>query len=88
MICRQGTTSRSSVLAYRESIRIFSRCLVDGPDAMWCGKDKHGELCPANWKEGGKVIQADLTAKREYFAAVDRAQENGKVNGIKRACVS
>jgi C-terminal domain of 1-Cys peroxiredoxin len=55
--------------------------------AMRCGKDKHGEVCPANWKEGGKTIRADPTSKLEYFAMVDGAQENGKVNGTKRARV-
>jgi hypothetical protein len=54
---------------------------------MRCGKDKHGEVCPANWKEGGKTIRADPTSKLEYFATADGAQENGKVNGTKRARV-
>jgi len=49
--------------------------------------DKHGEVCPANWKEGGKTIRADPTAKLEYFAGVDGAHEDGKVNGTKRARV-
>ncbi|KAH9954988.1 thioredoxin-like protein [Lactifluus volemus] len=49
--------------------------------------DKHGEVCPANWKEGGKTIRADPTSKLEYFATADGAQENGKVNGTKRARV-
>jgi hypothetical protein len=59
--------------------------MPDGADTMRCGKDKHGEVCPVNWKEGGKTIRADPTAKLEYFAAVDSVQENGKVNGTKRA---
>ncbi len=52
-------------------------------------KDEHGEVCPANWKEGAKTIRADPTAKLEYFAAaVDGdKQENGKANGTKRARV-
>jgi C-terminal domain of 1-Cys peroxiredoxin len=66
---------------------VCSHFVVDGAHAMWCGKDKHGEVCPANWKEGGKTIQADPTAKLEYFAAVDSMQEDGKVNGTKRARV-
>jgi C-terminal domain of 1-Cys peroxiredoxin len=61
-------------------IRTFLRLEVDGgADVVQCSKDKHGEMCPQNWKEGRKTIQADRTAKLEYFAAVDRAQENGKV---------
>jgi peroxiredoxin (alkyl hydroperoxide reductase subunit C) len=49
-------------------------------------KDEHGEVCPADWKKGGKTIRADPTAKLEYFAAVDGSnQENGKANGTKRA---
>jgi len=46
--------------------------------------DEHGEVCPANWKEGSKTIRADPTAKLEYFAAVDGNHENGKANGTKR----
>ncbi|KAN0114198.1 Thioredoxin-like fold [Russula decolorans] len=50
--------------------------------------DEHGEVCPANWKEGAKTIRADPTDKLEYFAAVDGGkQENGKANGTKRARV-
>jgi 1-Cys peroxiredoxin len=51
-------------------------------------KDEHGEVCPANWKEGAKTIRADPTAKLDYFAAVDGVtEENGKANGTKRARV-
>jgi len=47
-------------------------------------KDTHGEVCPANWKEGGKTIRADPVAKLDYFAtAADGA--NGVANGVKRA---
>jgi alkyl hydroperoxide reductase subunit AhpC len=55
--------------------------VVDVAHAMRCGKAKHGEVCPANWKEGGKTIQGGPTAKLEYFAAVDSVQEYGEVNG-------
>ncbi|KAH8986750.1 2-cysteine peroxiredoxin [Lactarius hatsudake] len=48
--------------------------------------DAHGEVCPANWKEGSKTIRADPLAKLDYFAATaDGAHENGKANGTKRA---
>ncbi|KAF9059097.1 thioredoxin-like protein [Rhodocollybia butyracea] len=30
--------------------------------------DKHGEVCPAGWSEGGKTIKTDPTAKMEYFS--------------------
>ena len=29
--------------------------------------DKHGEVCPANWKPGQKTIKPDQDQKREYF---------------------
>ncbi len=49
-------------------------------------KDAHGEVCPANWKEGSRTIRADPLAKLDYFAAAtDGAHENGKANGTKRA---
>ncbi|KAH9033818.1 2-cysteine peroxiredoxin [Lactarius pseudohatsudake] len=48
--------------------------------------DAHGEVCPANWKEGSKTIRADPLAKLDYFAATaDGTHENGKANGTKRA---
>ena len=52
-----------------------------------CSKDTHGEVCPANWKEGSRTIRADPLAKLDYFAAadVDGVHENGKANGTKRA---
>jgi hypothetical protein len=59
-------------------------------DGAWAinKQDEHGEVCPANWKEGAKTIRADPTDKLEYFAAVDGGkQENGKANGTKRARV-
>ncbi|KAI0275832.1 peroxiredoxin [Russula aff. rugulosa BPL654] len=54
--------------------------------------DEHGEVCPANWKEGAKTIRADPTAKLDYFASAAHAvengkHENGKANGTKRARV-
>ncbi|GAW10455.1 2-cysteine peroxiredoxin [Lentinula edodes] len=30
--------------------------------------DKYGEVCPADWSEGGKTIKTDPTAKIEYFS--------------------
>ncbi|KAH8986639.1 2-cysteine peroxiredoxin [Lactarius hatsudake] len=48
--------------------------------------DVHGEVCPANWKEGSKTIRVDPLAKLDYFAATaDGTPENGKANGTKRA---
>nr|UAJ49551.1 thioredoxin peroxidase [Grapholita molesta] len=29
--------------------------------------DKHGEVCPANWKPGSKTIKPDTKAAQEYF---------------------
>lgn len=34
--------------------------------------DKHGEVCPANWKPGLKSLKADPTGKLEYFEAVNK----------------
>lgn len=31
--------------------------------------DKHGEVCPANWKPGQKTMVADPKKSKEYFAA-------------------
>ena len=31
---------------------------------------KTGEVCPANWTEGGKTMKADPQESKEYFAAV------------------
>ena len=53
--------------------------MVGGVDAVRM-QDEHGEVCPANWREGGKAIRGDPIAKLDYFAAVDGRHENGKVN--------
>lgn len=29
--------------------------------------DKHGEVCPANWKEGAATMKPDPTGSQEYF---------------------
>jgi len=50
-------------------------------------KGERGEVCPANWREGGKTIRGDPIVKLDYFAAVDGQHDNGKVNGTKRAGV-
>lgn len=34
--------------------------------------DKHGEVCPANWKPGSKSMKADPTGSLEYFAAANQ----------------
>ncbi|TFK51242.1 thioredoxin-like protein [Heliocybe sulcata] len=44
--------------------------------------DKYGEVCPANWQEGGKTIKADPKASLEYFSTADGIAE--AVNGAKR----
>ncbi|EPQ53389.1 hypothetical protein GLOTRDRAFT_131337 [Gloeophyllum trabeum ATCC 11539] len=44
--------------------------------------DKYGEVCPANWQEGGKTIKADPKASLEYFSTAEGAAE--AVNGAKR----
>lgn len=32
--------------------------------------DKHGEVCPANWKEGEATMKADPKGSQEYFSTV------------------
>uniref|UniRef100_A0A0A9XRC9 thioredoxin-dependent peroxiredoxin n=1 Tax=Lygus hesperus TaxID=30085 RepID=A0A0A9XRC9_LYGHE len=32
--------------------------------------DVNGEVCPANWRKGGKTIKTDVNKKNEYFEAV------------------
>lgn len=42
-------------------------------------QDKHGEVCPAGWSEGGKTIKTDPTSKIEYFStAGDASSEPSK----------
>ncbi|VDP55105.1 unnamed protein product [Schistosoma mattheei] len=31
--------------------------------------EKHGEVCPANWKAGKKTIKPDPNASKEFFAS-------------------
>ena len=33
--------------------------------------DKHGEVCPANWKPGKKTMKADPSQSKEYFDSVN-----------------
>ena len=33
--------------------------------------DKHGEVCPANWKPGKKTMIAEPTESKQYFEAVN-----------------
>ncbi|EJD00641.1 peroxiredoxin [Fomitiporia mediterranea MF3/22] len=40
--------------------------------------DKHGEVCPANWQEGGATMKADPKGSLEYFASAN-ADANGSV---------
>lgn len=37
--------------------------------------DKHGEVCPANWKPGGKTIIPDPTDKLKFFEKMDEKAE-------------
>lgn len=32
--------------------------------------EEHGEVCPANWRPGGKTIKADPQKSKEYFSTV------------------
>ncbi|MCB1159683.1 MAG: peroxiredoxin, partial [Leptospiraceae bacterium] len=34
--------------------------------------EKHGEVCPANWEEGGKTMVAEPEKSKEYFSAVNK----------------
>ncbi len=34
--------------------------------------DVHGEVCPANWQEGGKTMVADPVKSKEYFSSVNK----------------
>ncbi|KAH8829269.1 peroxiredoxin [Flagelloscypha sp. PMI_526] len=38
--------------------------------------EENGEVCPANWKKGGKTINADPKKSLEYFSSVN-AETNG-----------
>ena len=33
----------------------------------WLFFQEHGEVCPANWKEGGATIKPDPKGSKEYF---------------------
>jgi peroxiredoxin 1 len=33
--------------------------------------DKHGEVCPANWKPGKKTMKADPVKSKEYFDSIN-----------------
>ena len=33
--------------------------------------DEYGEVCPANWHEGGKTIKPTPTDKLEYFSTAE-----------------
>ncbi|KAF7313170.1 2-cysteine peroxiredoxin [Mycena kentingensis (nom. inval.)] len=39
--------------------------------------DQYGEVCPANWKEGGKTMKADPKGSLEYFGATGEPVANG-----------
>jgi len=40
--------------------------------------DKYGEVCPANWNEGGKTIKADPQGSLEYFSETIPQEGNKK----------
>lgn len=40
-------------------------------------QDKHGEVCPIDWKEGSATIKATPKDSLEYFAAAEKGA-NGK----------
>lgn len=33
--------------------------------------EQHGEVCPANWQEGGETMKADPSGSKEYFGKVN-----------------
>ncbi|MFW5830269.1 MAG: peroxiredoxin [Planctomycetota bacterium] len=33
--------------------------------------EQHGEVCPANWQEGGETMKADPKGSKEYFGKVN-----------------
>ena len=33
--------------------------------------DKHGEVCPANWKPGKKTMKPDPSKSKEYFETIN-----------------
>ena len=74
------------VQAFQFTVSCGTLNVVGGADVGRM-KDEHGEVCPANWREGGKTIRGDPIAKLDYFVAVDGQHENGKANGTKRARV-
>ncbi|KAL0575780.1 cTPxI [Marasmius crinis-equi] len=46
--------------------------------------DKHGEVCPANWSEGGKTIKADPKNSLEYFSTTGINGEDTSGSAKKR----
>ena len=34
--------------------------------------EKHGEVCPADWQEGGETMKADPTGSKSYFKKVNK----------------
>lgn len=49
-------------------------------------QDKYGEVCPANWSEGGKTMKADPKASLHYFESV-ATKGSAETNGKKRSGV-
>uniref|UniRef100_A0A0N5ATE2 thioredoxin-dependent peroxiredoxin n=1 Tax=Syphacia muris TaxID=451379 RepID=A0A0N5ATE2_9BILA len=35
--------------------------------------EKHGEVCPADWEEGGETIKPDVKESKEYFSKVNKS---------------
>ena len=45
-------------------------------------QDKHGEVCPIDWKEGSETIKATPKESLEYFSTLEkkRSVENGNAH--------
>ena len=74
-----GRSIRRCILFRHSNIPLF---VVGGADAVRM-KDEHGEVCPANWREGRKTICGVPIVKLDHFAAVDGRHESGKANSQK-----
>jgi len=41
----------------------------------WLFFEKHGEVCPANWQQGGETFKPSQEGLEHYFATVDQKKE-------------
>jgi hypothetical protein len=53
--------------------------------APLCLKDKHGEVCPIDWKEGSETIKATPKDSLEYFSAAEKKRSAADMNGTAQA---